>query len=362
MGLAKKVDGVWKDIQNVSVNVSGVWKAVTEVWINVQGVWKRMFSKIPTDLIAFSITSEDSGIKDWKRVDGSGVPLNLMDTYFRINYEEGITGGSLTHNHAAYVGSSGSLTNNLGGTHPDDEHTSGAAHTHTINHTHVADENNEPEYLRVLPLTEGTSVLNTMFLFFDGVTIPIRWSIYEPAIDRFLKGNLLPQVNSTGGAETHSHVYSGSSGSTDPGNVTCRDSATLSTTYLAHTHTINHTHSGGQNEPEWYSLIPIYPDGNTTIIPSGVCAFFKGGIVPNGWSYFSEAEGRFIKCKSVSGDTGGANEHNHVYTGSSGGGATGPGTYSGTYTSSYHVHTINHTHSTVENIPPYQELMLLKKD
>ena len=295
------------------------------------------------------------------KLDGVEASPTLIGIYPRVASSEGGTGGSTTHTHTAFVGNSG--YSNDGGCSTGDGGGASTDHVHTMNHSHV-ETNHEPPFLEVLPITQGSSILTTMILFYDGSSAPSGWSTATELVDRFAKGSSTP--GGTGGQVSHSHAYSGYSGYTSNGTQGTNDGRT-NFNYGNHRHTISHTHSNGNNYPEWYGLLPIKPDSETGEIPSGVCAFFTGSTIPDGWSYFSGAEGKWVQGQSSSGGTGGANTHNHVYTGSSGS-ATPSSVVSG-YNGSYrkaiigaHTHTINHTESTENNIPPYQELMLLKKN
>ena len=177
----------------------------------------------------------------------------------------------------------------------------------------------------------------------------------------------------TGGSTSHSHAYSGSTGSTDP---TSSDSSGGAVDWGqkfdlgSHTHTMNHTHTGGNNYPSWHGLIPVKPNNAAAVIPSGICAFFRGSTVPDGWSYFSTAEGKWIQGKSTNGATGGTNTHNHTISLNTGyAGESMKLLYTGTPTASFiyadstgHRHNLSHTHNTVDNIPPYQDLLFCKKN
>jgi len=320
------------------------------------------------NLIAFATVSTD--VSGWNKVDGSDVALDLIGKYPKVHSSEGSTGGSETHDHGTFSGSSGGLSNNKQSGSGENRVIGARSHTHTINHTHPS-VNNEPEYLKVLPVTDGDAIKTSMFLFYDGGSAPSGWSALSAAIDKMYKCDLAPEATPTGGNADHSHVHSGSTNAVTP-SITTDNSADSSGGNKGvspgnHSHSNTHTHVGGENYPLWHGLIPVKPDSETGELPSGICAFFKGSVIPDGWSAFSAADGKWIQGKSIAGATGGANTHNHVSTNvtgyrngeiacNSGGSAYAAAVSSG------HRHTMYHTESTVDNIPPYQELMFLKKD
>ncbi len=337
-------------------------------------------SEVPATMIAFATSTS---VNEWKKLDGVEATPSLINKYPRAASTEGGTGGTLTHTHAAYSGYSGLLGQALSRHNMTPQFQTHAlsnteAVRHQIDHTHSADTNHEPAHLKVLPITVGNELTNNMFLFYDGSTIPDGWEVESNAVDRHFKGSLTP--NGTGGNTSHSHTHSGSSANNVPSGSANITESTNPAYYLwvpqgvglnAHSHSIDHTHSGGVNEPAWHGLIPVKPSSSALIIPSGVCAFFTGSVVPSGWSAFNTADGKWIKGKSNAGDTGGSNTHNHTYSGNTGNFAGDPkasfnyasSTYHWyTQATTYHYHSMSHTHNTVDNIPPYQELMFLKKD
>ena len=371
MSIHYKVSGVWKEITDPQTKVSSVWKEITEGWVRVSGVWKQFFSRggLPEDLIAFSTDSTD--IDGWLKMDGAEASPTLIGKYPKVHASQGGIGGTVDHTHSAFSGSTDAPSISfVGALFPFDLP---SPHSHTMNHTHASNINNEPEYLKVLPVTDGDAIKTSMFLFYDGVSAPSGWSELAGAIDKMFKGDLAPESSPTGGNASHSHTHSGSSGATNPPDPS-NDIAPGSGRFMLapmpnHSHTINHTHSGGNNYPEWHGLIPVKPDSDTFELPSGICAFFKGSVVPDGWSYYSALEGKWIQGKSTAGATGGANSHNHVLSGIDSG-VYGPnaspfGIGSGLkmymQSTAGHYHSIDHIESTEDNIPPYQELMLLKK-
>lgn len=364
MSVHTKVSGIWKEVTELHVKVSDVWKGITEGWVNISGVWKQFFSsgRLPENLIAFSISATVTG---WSKMDGVEASPTLIGKYPKVANSQGGIGGALTHTHASFSGFSGyNGTLKSGGfaTVQADNN----QHRHSINHTHPA-ENNEPPYLNILPVTNGDEIKTTMFLFYNGASAPAGWSVESTAYNKFFKGASTPSGGS--GSVNHSH-----SSLTDQNfSIGTNRAHSAQGTYFAfsgnHNHATTHIHSGGQNEPLWTGLLPVKPNSDTVEIPSGIIAFFKGSVIPTGWSVYSAADQRWIKGKSTGTGSGGVNSHNHVLTGvlntagSRRNGGSGTIYIHGRNNIGIgHNHTMNHSHNTVDNIPPYQELMFLKKD
>ena len=67
--------------------------------------------------------------------------------------------------------------------------------------------------------------------------------------------------------------------------------------------------------------------------------------------------------KSSSGDTGGVDAHGHPHTGNTGTYTGAPqNTLAGDLAIGAHSHSMNHTHTNVDNKPLHRSLLLCKKD
>ena len=355
----KKVSGVWKEFLSAHKKISGAWKAMLTGYKKVSGVWKIIFSfgsSLPENIICFVDGTAPTGTT---LCDGNNGTIDLIGKYLRVaSSESSADAGSNTHSHS-YSGYSG--YDPAG--HPDDgnRYSFMSRHRHTISHTHGA-INHEPQYKNLAPCLPDKKILSTMLMYFDGSTIPTGWSQVNTYDGKFIRGG---EDSLTGGADTHTHVYSGYSGysytylSADGGSngVGTRSN---------HRHTINHTHGATNNIPEYYDLRLIKPDSDAGEIPSGVCAFFLGSVVPDGWSYFSAVEGKFIRVNASESGTGGSNTHTHSYSGNSGGYNPGNGDADAggddLCDDGTHYHSIAHTHGTTDNIPLHRGLLFCKKD
>ena len=356
-----KVSGSIKNITEIATKVSSAWKTIISVWYKESGTWKKTFQAklIPDNLIGFAEGPAPSGTT---LCDGNNSTIDLIGKYLKVASTQGAAdSGSNEHTHA-YTGNTGSVSNTAGGDAGSGQYGM-TAHSHTMNHTHEA-TNHEPVYKTLAPCIIGDSVPTDINFFFDGSVIPTGWSQNSSFDNSFIKSGT---DGLTGGSDTHEHVFTGYSGYTNA--ETSNDSEEANDDVaddINHRHTINHTHTATNNIPEYYSMKLIKPTAVANSIPSGVCAFFLGNSIPSGWSYFSTAEGKFIRVESTQGNTGGSNTHEHVYTGTSGGynpPAVDAYADANDYvTDSTHYHTINHTHAETDNQPLHRELLFCKKN
>lgn len=370
MSLYQKALDRWKEsVDCCFVKIDNQIRTTQKTYIKVLGRWRTICETEAADgaleenMIVFFTSTPDG----WKVLNGVDATPDLTtnSVYLRGDTEQGDSeAGSNTHSAPTYTGSSGNPTTQLVYYTDIIYQNVEKLHTHTINHTHVA-INSEPPYYSLIPCKGGNSILTTTVLFMDG-SVPAGWSsVFGIVGDKFVKCGATG--GGTGGNATHSHDYSGYSGYANISVNTIWHSGTGILRAISHRHTINHTHDAVSNYPEWYGLIPISPDSEVTEIPSGVVAFFTGSDVPDGWTLFGAMSGgKFIRLQATSGETGGVNDHTHSYSGSSGSydgvNHQTTGTSNPFYCVDPHSHTINHTHSTADNIPLHRSMLVCKKD
>ena len=363
MSVHTKVSGVWKEITGIWVKISGTWKEITGGHVNISSTWKEFYAKggLPETLIALFSATPDS---PWTVLNGTAASPDLCDVYMRGGDSEGeAEAGSNTHTHTSESFSTGNSTTS---NYISYNYNCKPVHTHTMNHGHTDGDNNEPSYYTMIPAIGGAELPQNTLLFYDGAAAPTGWTAWSTVYDKFIKCS--ETAGNTGGAASHSHAYTGYSGY-DNSTVRCRDQPPYCSIGKPHNHrhTINHTHSGGENYPLWYGLLPIRNDAATSEIPAGTVAFFTGDTLPDGWSDFTAITGnnKFVHCKSTNGATGGADTHGHSHSGST-------GSYNGTpyslncrrHARCYkpHSHGLNGTHTSVSNVPLHWQLLCGKKD
>jgi hypothetical protein len=342
---------------------------------NVVRLWnEELPSEIPTTMIGFfSSTPSDP----WKVMNGVDATPDVIGMYPRGYNAEGSAAGSNTHSHSSEaMGNTGIANQRFAGYGLTHLNTMDANHTHTQGSHGHGSGNHEPPYYTLIPAVSATPTglpAGTM-LYYDGAVAPVGWTAWAAIYDTFIKFDTT--AGGTGGATSHTHpTWSGTSGASS-GLDQERDSNLNDVSLNAsHTHSISHSHSGGNNYPEWHGLLPITNDAEVFSVPSGVIAFFTGSVVPDGWKVCDgtlgtpDLQSKFPQCKSTNGGTGGANSHSHGHGMASG---SWSGTYnngghagsSGQITRYSHNHSLQGTHSAVadNNLIYHKPLLVCKKD
>ena len=365
------VGGNWKEIIEPSLGINPSWKNVIESYVGVGGVWKRFFKKVtlPENMICFFTSTPSS---PWAVLNGVAASPDLTTNQVLSRggtAQGGSESGDNTHTHSAHSGNSGDANqsgglafNPLAPPWPGQR-----AHQHSVNHSHSA-TSHIPAYHTLIPAKcNGAAIPVGGILFWDGASgsIPTGWSAYSALYDKYIRCSTT--AGSTGGSPTHTHSYSGPSGSTAPGATNRSNVPGAVGTFdtSVHTHSIDHTHPATNHEPEYYTLIPIMASSAIGEIASGICAFFVGSTVPDGWILHATIQnGKFVKCASSAGTIGGSNSHAHndnFNTGDTSGGSS-TSTPNDGICGSPHNHSMNHSHDLQNNIPLHRVLMICKKD
>lgn len=311
---------------------------------------------VPDNMIILSLNV----LFGYQLYDGTNGTINLINKFLKAYTEQGSAGGSETHQHDEYTGASGETTDgDFDGIFK--YYYFALNHTHPIDHIHPAVENNPP-YHSVVPYVGKGNLTAAMLMFYYGETVPFGWEEQEQINGKYIK---CKDAAGETGDGSHSHVYTGYTGYKTPGQSARGTHNKKTYAYLnqSHRHSMNHIHSL-ITDLYHIALKPVVRTYGESI-PSGICAFFIGNTPPDGWSVFDTAVGKFVKCMHIPEDAAGENSHNHSYTGDSGtvsddeeGGAV----QGADVVRDPHKHTINHTHSTEDHQPPFQELMFCKKD
>ncbi len=320
-----KVGGNWKEVTELHTKVGGVWKAITEGWVNVSGVWKQFFVVVtlPENMIVlFKSGSPPAGFDLMNGVAASPDMIGESG-YFRGDSSEGGSfAGANTHSHGAATPSIGTSQTALS----RNSFTSAPIHN---SHSHGGPShahgslNSEAPYRTVIPaVINGASELPTNSLFFfDGVSVPAGWAADSSFYTRAVKCGA--SGGSNGGASSHLHnngvVYTGynNSGASLTLNLSVQSPGVMR--QENHRHTISHTHSGTNNWGQYVDYIPVSPVSVVTEIPAGICAWFKGSTVPDGWTLEAAITtgNKFVRCASSSGGAAGsASSHSHSHSGS----------------------------------------------
>ena len=213
----------------------------------------------------------------------------------------------------------------------------------------------------------ASDAVGNMILYFDGASIPSGWTCLSCGSGTFYQKFVMGSstYNTTGGATTHTHSVTTSLLTSDLSATESGGSG--GPAIVAHTHTLSPTVSAVTNLPEYRQLQVIqYTDaaGEPAIIPAGAIAIFDiaSSSLPANWNRYAAQDGKYAYGEDVIGTTGGSNTHTHTVSGTTGqasGGSVqsrGGGTQA-TGASSIHTHTISTTTESVNNEPPYIEVL-----
>jgi len=371
-----KVSGVWKEVTAPSVNVGGVWKNVTEGWVRVSGVWKKFFEIVtancPEELIAFFTTAAPEGTT---LADGNNDTPNCVGVILRGGTSQGTQTGSDTHT----TGSCGTINSGAPSPSARVNHRTGAnishyQHYHSIpGHTHAA-VSHLTKYVSLLPaqMTGGNTKAG-MILFYRGSSAPTGWSTYAGVETvRMIRG-ATSSLGGTGGATSHAHATKYHLSSAVISMVAYSGSGKLAS--KGHQHTSYHNAASSTTvRPVHITLHAMSCDTDGNDIPSGAVAFFKGSVVPDGWTKYAVVAdySRFIKgtTGAYSETPAGSNTHNDTSPGHWSGYHT-PGNYATGSNSSFglgheqvsHRHYFGaHGHGSPTSIPRHITLLCCIKD
>jgi len=207
-----------------------------------------------------------------------------------------------------------------------------------------------------------------LILFWDNSTsIPSGWTCISCAsgddfFERFPYGN--SSYGDQGGADTHNHTSSGTSGG---GSSTINTDGQPGPPFAsgsggAHTHTITANTSESSNLPPFRTLRMIrYDAGIPPTLPIGAIAIFNGTTLPTNWTRLTEFDGDFILANNTVNSTGGDSSHNHTFSGETSIASNVVTLTESTVRniSSQHAHTITEQNlSEVNHEPPYITIIL----
>jgi len=358
------ISGSWKEIVNLALGLSGSFRSASSASLGISGVWKEIFSssKIPENLVALFASAPDS---PWDPLSYSGVfPLGAEAEGESDLYSD-------THEHATSVANVfGNCTSVSLSTQGETANTMGFHSTeHNYNHTHSATDHKPPyQEWRGAKANGAKSIPANAILFFSGTTLPDGWSRSSYTADKYVRLNS-SGTGGTGGNATHTHTHPNATATAGKTVKRKKSSREYRAAVAIHTHTVP-SHAATNNAPPYIILDAISPDEEWSAdVPSGVVAFFVGDTVPDGWSVYSDAIGKFVKLNSTGvGTTSSAgSSHNHVFNDTSGPGPAQNklGIASGMLNpTNLHTHPVSHTHDADSNnsMPKARELLICKKD
>ncbi len=216
----------------------------------------------------------------------------------------------------------------------------------------------------------ASDATGNMILYWDSATsIPSGWSCLSCGsgtfFQRFAMGS--STYNTTGGAATHTPTGTGSVLATSLANT---ESGAGTISPVAHTHTYTPTIASASNLPSYRQLRVIQytaSAGEPASIPTGAIGVFDvaSSSLPAGWNRYAAQDGYYVRGEDTPGTTGGSNTHTHAITGTTGAAAGTNTRTRGTPTqvagsSATHTHTVSTTTPSLNNEPPYIEVVFAK--
>jgi len=218
---------------------------------------------------------------------------------------------------------------------------------------------------------------NRIMMYSD--TCPTGWTRVSAFDGKFIKGK--SAYGGTGGAATHTHTDTGTTGNSATSNYRIGDdSQTVGNT---HNHSFSFTTGNGDNEPAYVEIIFCKKDAHPATLNNGVgktmlsddivaaappseISIFDGAACPTGWTRLASVDNKFIKGAAAYGGTGGDNNHTHAISGTTGSGSAST-TMDGSPVAdvgneSAHTHTFSGTSEEVNNIPEFIDVLLCQRD
>ncbi len=128
---------------------------------------------------------------------------------------------------------------------------------------------------------------------------------------------------------------------------------------------VNHTHVIGSGNTSTSSHLPSYIDAifassdSDTSLPTGSIVI-ANALPPLGWNRVSAFDGKVLKGSATYGTTGGSDTHDHTVT-ISGSSETLNGYYKASQNASPSTHTNTCTLESKSNLPPYLDVLYIKK-
>lgn len=328
-----KVGGAWKTIKKIYQKVSGGWQAHNFAYVKVAGSWELVFGSapIPGNMVVFLEQADVANAVSlgWALCDGTNGTPDYTGTqvYFKVAATEAGLSGATTHAHDALSIGTAQYE------HPDNSVLSGKGApiywTTSKTHNHgstAATPGASPNdfyrqeykpYLASSTTTQATK-LPKGAIFFSNI------SMTSVATAQSKNGAYVKTTAATGGytptpVVPHTHALTATMADVTVG-ITSKAGAFAPpgpNDRTVHNHDIDTTTGATSVNPEgpWYCLDGYVLDADESTVPTGFMTFFAGSDVPDGYTYFSAAAGRYIKRTTATlgiGNTGDNSAHTHA--------------------------------------------------
>ena len=234
------------------------------------------------------------------------------------------------------------------------------SHTYNYNSGYAAPTPNYVETIfcsySALPNTLST---NDMVLFDTLLSGWTRNTTYDNA---FMKGS--SSYGTTGGG-AHDHTKNGttSTKNSDGSIVGIYPYSSYIFPAGGHSHSIGGSTATSDPLPPYRTQIFASPNSSIAIPPTSIIMINTSTLPPYGWDRFNNLDTYFPYGSSSAGTTGGSTTHTHTFsftTGSSGS-QSGVGSDGTSNHASAHTHTGSGTSGTGSSLPPYLDMVFIKK-
>lgn len=199
----------------------------------------------------------------------------------------------------------------------------------------------------------GASYSGNVISGFDG-TCPGGWTALTTlnSGNYYLRGGTAA-VGTTGGASTHTHSASLTTGT--PSSTENTHSGGWPGSSPTHTHSATVTTASSGSAPPYYDLVYCQASGIPTSLTTSFMGLFPS--TPAGWTRFTALDNAFPRANTTAGGTGGSATHTHSVSGTFGSGATrgvDESISAGDFIArGDHTHTFSTTSQSASSLPAY---------
>ncbi len=286
----------------------------------------------------------------------------------------GQTGGSTTHSHSISWFSS-SVPSGLPAITGSGSAIASDSHTHdSLSNSSMDSATSLPPYrdLKIIRYNSGipTTIPQNAIAIFDATPASGSWSRYSAQDTYFVRGEAT--VGGTGGSSTHTHTNvsittGGPSASTGASGIRTPISSTSS-----HTHSGSGTSASANHEPKHVDVL-LYQATSSNSLVNGMIAMFDGDPASAAWDLLSDSgdvfNERFLQGASSynTGQGNATHTHSNLDITTGGPSATSnvadplPPPASIMDDTSGHTHTIAVSFGNADNLPPYRNVVIAKK-
>ena len=267
----------------------------------------------------------------------------------------GTNGGSATHTHTI-----SGTTNSVAATIQNyDSGTSGTSvtHTHTYSFASTA-ANSNPAYLQVLYCYKNKLDISAGLISIFDASPGTGWTRFAVLDNKFAMGG--STYGATGGADTQTEDFSGSTAAASGTSVPYKNYSTNTTRSPAgHTHTVSGTTASSSILPPYINV--LYYSKNAAGVAVKNQITIASTIPPLGWTRVTAFDSKYLRGASTYGGTGGATTHTHTYSATTSVSSLAAVNGANAYAALSHSHTVSGTTGAANNLPLYYSTIFVKR-